>query len=135
LATHDFNTIFKFADDTVVGLVNDDNETANREEVSDLVVWCQDNNLSLNVTKTKKLIVNYRKWRAENALIHIDGAVVVARYKFLCVHTTKEITWPKHTNTVVKKVRQCLLPLRRLKRFDTGPWIIKKSTVAPLRAA
>jgi hypothetical protein len=28
-------------------------------------VWCQDNNLSLNVNKTKGLIVDYRKRRAE----------------------------------------------------------------------
>ena len=29
--------------------------------VRDLAVWCQDNNLSLNVSKTKELIVDYRK--------------------------------------------------------------------------
>ena len=52
LATDDSNT--KFADDTtVVGLITSDNETANREEVSDLAVWCPDNNLSVNVSKTK----------------------------------------------------------------------------------
>ena len=33
-------------------------ETAYREEVRDLAVWCQDNNLSLNVSKTKELIVD-----------------------------------------------------------------------------
>ena len=51
MARHDSNTIIKFADDTiVVGLITDND---NREEVRDLVVWCQDNNLSLNVIKTK----------------------------------------------------------------------------------
>jgi hypothetical protein len=29
-------------------------------------------NLSHNVSKTKELIVNYRKWLAEHAPIHID---------------------------------------------------------------
>ena len=29
-----------------------------------LVVWCQDNNLSLNVSKRKEMIVDYRKRRA-----------------------------------------------------------------------
>jgi hypothetical protein len=33
---------------TVVGLITDDDETAYREEE----VWCQNNNLSLNVGKT-----------------------------------------------------------------------------------
>ena len=45
---------------------------AYREEVRDLAVCCQDNNLSLNVSKTKELIVDYRKRRAEHAPIHID---------------------------------------------------------------
>ena len=66
MAKHDSNAITKFADDTtVVGLITDNDETAYREEVRDLSVWCQDNNLSLNVSKTKELIVDYRKRRAE----------------------------------------------------------------------
>ena len=56
VAAHNFNTIIKFADDTrVVGLITEDDETAYREVIRDLVVWCQDNNLSLNVSKTKLL--------------------------------------------------------------------------------
>ena len=44
---HNSNTN-KFADDTtVVGLITDNDETACREEVRDLAMWCQDNNLSL----------------------------------------------------------------------------------------
>jgi hypothetical protein len=51
-ARHDSNTIIKFAGDTtVVGLIND--ETAYREEVRDLAVWRQDNNLSFNVIQDK----------------------------------------------------------------------------------
>jgi hypothetical protein len=39
-------------------------------------VWCQDNNLSLNVSKTKELTVDYRKRRAKHAPIHNGRAVV-----------------------------------------------------------
>jgi hypothetical protein len=46
MATHDSNTIIKFADNTtVVGLITDYDEVVYREEVRDLAVWCQDNNL------------------------------------------------------------------------------------------
>ena len=77
MAKHDSNTIIKFADDTtVVGLITDNDETTCREEVRDLAVWCQDNHLSLNVSKTKELIVDYRKRRSEQAPINIDRAVV-----------------------------------------------------------
>ena len=52
-----------------------DNKTAYREVVRDLAVLCQDNNLSLNVIKTKEMIVDCRKRRTEHASILIDGAV------------------------------------------------------------
>jgi hypothetical protein len=68
MAKHDSNTIIKFADETtVVGVITDNDETAYREEV-------RDNNLSLNVSKTKELIVDYRKRRAVQATINIYGA-------------------------------------------------------------
>ena len=55
MTRHDSNNIIKFADDTtVIGLILDNDETAFREEVRVLAVWCQDNNLSLNVVKTKE---------------------------------------------------------------------------------
>ncbi|KAI3359959.1 hypothetical protein L3Q82_013840 [Scortum barcoo] len=62
VATHSSNTIVKFADDTtVIGLITGDDETAYREEVRALTSWCQDNNLHLNVSKTKELIVDFRR--------------------------------------------------------------------------
>ena len=112
-ARHDSNTIIKFADDTtLVGLITDNDETAYREEVRDLAVWCQDNNLSLNVIKTKEMIVDYRKRRTEHAPILIDRAVVeqVESFKFLGVHITNKLTWSKHTKIVVKRARQTYSP-------------------------
>ena len=107
-ARHDSNTIIKFDNDTtVVGLITDNNETAYRGEVRDLAVWCQDNNLSLNVIKTKEMIVDNRKKRTEHAPIPIDGAAVeqVESFRLLGVHITNKLTWSKHTKTVVKRAR------------------------------
>ena len=108
-------------------LITDNNETY-REEVRDLAVWCQDNNLSLKVIKTKEMIVHYKKKRTEHAPILIDEAVVeqVESVKFLGVHITNRLTWPKHTKTVVKRARQNLFPFWRLKRFVMGPQILKR---------
>jgi hypothetical protein len=50
----------------------------------------------------------------------------VASFKFLGVHITNKLTWSKHTKTVVKRERQNLFPLRRLKRFGMGPQILKR---------
>ena len=54
------NSIIKFADDTtVVGIITNEDETAYREEVRALGVWCLENNLSLNVNKTKEKIGDF----------------------------------------------------------------------------
>ena len=68
-------------------------------------MWCQDNNLSLNMIKIKEMIVDYRKRRAEHAPTLINGAVVeqVESFKSLGVHITNKLTWSKHTKTVVKR--------------------------------
>ena len=102
-------------DTTVVDLITDNDETAYREEVRDLAVWCKDNNLSRNVIKTKEMIVDYRKRRAEHGPILIDRAVVeqVESFKFLGVHITNKLEWSKHSKTVVKRARQSLFPLRK----------------------
>ncbi|KAI3363529.1 hypothetical protein L3Q82_012135 [Scortum barcoo] len=73
------NTIIKFADNTtVIGLITGvDDETAYREEVRALTSWCQDNNLHLNVSKTKELIVDFRRrQREEHAPLSINGTTV-----------------------------------------------------------
>jgi hypothetical protein len=127
MARHDSNTIIKFADDTTVGSLITD-KTAYREEVRDLAGWHQNNNLSLNVTKTMGMIVDYRKRCTEHVPILIDGAVVeqVKSFKFLGVHINNKLEWSKHTKTVVKRARQSLLPLRKLKRFGIDPEILKR---------
>jgi hypothetical protein len=64
VATHASNSIIKLADDTtVVGLITNN-------------FWCQKNNLSLNVNKTKELIMDFRRQQREHAPIHIDRTAV-----------------------------------------------------------
>ena len=55
--------------------------------------------------KTKEMIGDYRKRRAEHAPIPIDMDVVeqVESFKFLGVHITNKLSWSKHTKTVVKR--------------------------------
>ena len=92
-----------------------------------LEVWCQENNLSPDVNKTKELIVDFRKQQREHLRIHIDGAVVekVESFKFLCVHITDKLKWSTHTNSVVKKAQQRLFNLRRLNKLA---WHLKTLT-------
>ena len=40
--------------------------------------------------------------------------------------SSNKLTWSKNTKTVVKRARQNLFPLRRLKRFGMGPQTLKR---------
>jgi hypothetical protein len=78
----------------VIGLITENNEAVYMGRL----VWYQDNILSLNVSKTKVLVVDYMKRWGEH-----DGAVVVQSFKFLGVHITKELTWSTHTPTQLRR--------------------------------
>ncbi len=122
-----FNVIVKFADDTtVVGLITDNDETADREEVHALTRWCQENHLSLNINKTNELVVDFRRQKKEHNPIIIDGTPVkrASSFKFLGVHITEDLTWSAHTDAVLKKAQQRLFFLRRLRRFGMSHHIL-----------
>ena len=66
MALHDTNSIITFSDHTtVIALITNNDESDYREETSELALWCRDNNLSLNISKTKEFIVDLRKQRRE----------------------------------------------------------------------
>ncbi len=54
--------LLKFADDTtLIGLIQDGEESAYKQEVKELAVWCSLNNLELNMIKTVEMIVDFRR--------------------------------------------------------------------------
>src|SRR4029434_4762932 len=93
--THPSNAIIKFADDTtVVGLISGGDETAYREEVQRLSTWCTLNNLVLNTSKTKELIVDYRRKKSDMQPIAINGERVerVSDFSFLGTHIEEDLS-------------------------------------------
>ncbi len=73
LAKFSSNHIIKFADDTsVVGLISNNDETHYREEVAQLAEWCGANNLSLNVEKTKEVVMDFRRNSVDHPPLTID---------------------------------------------------------------
>ncbi len=121
------NHIIKFADDTsVVGLISNNDETHYREEVAQLAEWCGANNLSLNVEKTKEVVMDFRRNPVDHPPLTIDTSTVerVSSTKFLGVHITEDLTWTTNTKSISKKAQQRLHFLRRLKRASLPPPIL-----------
>jgi hypothetical protein len=97
------------------------------EEVRALAEWGQENKLSLNVNKTKELIMDFRKQQRENAPVHIDGSAVekVESFKFLGVHVTDNLKLSTHTDNVAKAAQKYLFNLRRLQKFSLAPMTLR----------
>ncbi len=129
MSSHCSTSIIKFADDTgVLGLINNNDETAYLDEVERLTSWCQDNCLSLNVSKTKELIVDFRKrqqWPYTPLMISGTPVERVSSFKYHVVNISEDLTWTTHIQTQVKKASQRLYHLRQLRKFRVSPAILK----------
>ncbi|KAK1802777.1 hypothetical protein P4O66_021318 [Electrophorus voltai] len=98
----------------------DNDERAYLEEIKHLENWCQENNLLLNISKTKELIVDCSKKQERHYQpVRISGTTVerVDSFRYLGIHILQDLSWSRHTNSLAKKARQRLYHLRRLRDF------------------
>ncbi len=86
-----------------------------RDEVAQLAEWCGANNLSLNVGKTKEVVMDFRRNSVDHPPLTIDSSTEESSTKFLGVHITENFTWTTNTTSLSKKAQQHLHFLRRLK--------------------
>ncbi len=95
--------------------------------MAQLAEWCGANNLSLNVEKTKEVVMDFRRRNStDHPPLTIDSSTVerVSSTKFLGVHITEDLTWTTNTMSLSKKAQQRLHFLRRLKRASLPPPIL-----------
>eukprot|EP00061_Rhincodon_typus_P001029 g13515.t1 len=114
------HAIHKFTEDTTVVTQISDNDKSNySREIEGLVMWCNENNLSLNVGKTKELIIDFRKKGGGLTPIYINGteAERVDSVKFLGMTITDNLSWITHIDVTIKKTQRRLFFLRQLRKF------------------
>ena len=126
-ATFSNNLIIKFADDTTVsGFVNNNDESNYRNQIDSIISWCSNNNLKLNVSKTKEMIVDFRRNKSVMAPLVIHNTVVeqVTSFKFLGTFVTNDLTWDTNCKKLLSKARQRMYFLRKLKSLKINKTIL-----------
>ncbi len=70
-------------------------ESAYQDEVEQLSVWCTKKNLILNTTKTKELIIEFKRKKTDIQPLFISGDCVerVSGFRFLGIHMEDNLTW------------------------------------------
>ncbi|KAK3523642.1 hypothetical protein QTP70_005833 [Hemibagrus guttatus] len=113
--------LLKFADNTtVIGLIQDGDESAYRQEIEQLAAWCSLNNLELNMLKTVEMIVVFRRNTPAVPPLTIMNSTVptVESFRFLCTTISQDLKWDTHIDSIIEKAQQRLYFLRQLKKFN-----------------
>lgn len=100
----------KFADDKVIVSLLNDEEDGHGPAVDDFISWCENCHLFINVSKTKDMIIDFRR-SPHNALqTVIQNKVVetVEEYKYLGTIIDRKLSFESNVDAVCKKAQQRL---------------------------
>ena len=88
-----------------------------RGNISSFTTWCEDHWLSLNVKKTKELVIDFRiKKNPLSPLVIKDQEIEqVQTYKYLGVIIDDKLNWQMHSSAVCKKLNRRMFFLRKLR--------------------
>ena len=95
--------IQKFSDDSaIVGCIRDGQEGEYRSLVDNFVQWCRNNHIQLNTTKTKEMVVDFRRSQPPLLPVSIKGVSVevVNTYKYLGVHMDNKLDWSANVDAI-----------------------------------
>ena len=110
----------KFSDDTaIIGCIRAGQEEEYRGLVGNFVGWCQNNQLHLNTSKTKEMVMDFRRSPPPLVPVVIEGQKVetVFTHKHLGVHLDNKLDWSKNSYEVYKKGQSRFFFFRGLKSF------------------
>ena len=129
--------LLKFADDTtVIGLIQDGDESAYRQEVERLVRWCSRNNLELNKLKTVEMTVDFRRQPPSLLPLTISNTPVAAvdSFKFLGTTISRDLKWEMNITCILKKAQQRMYFLRQLRRHGLAKELLRQFYTAVIQS-
>ena len=109
-----------FADDTFLCAENSNFDLLEREvnlELEKVYEWLSANKLTLNISKSKYMLVTNKKDITRNPSISIDGTLLESceKYKYLGVVIDKNLTWKPQIEHVCKKISKACGAIAKLR--------------------
>ena len=133
--------IHLYADDTVLVYSAPDIYTAHlhlQNDLNNLANWCKGNKLSINIKKTKSMIVGTRSMVKKHPILprlKIDGKTIdyVFQYKYLGVTLDEILSFHAHLNNTIKIVSHKKILLHKIRCYITEDAAVKiyKSMILP----
>ena len=118
---HEDRYILKFADDTVIISLLQNDESEHGPVVNEFVSWCDEAFLQLNTSKTKDMAIDFRR-KVSNpptqTSIKGSNIEIVEQYKYLGTVIDKDLKFNLNSDMVCKKGQQRLYFLRKLNSFN-----------------
>ncbi|KAM9821541.1 uncharacterized protein ACBT44_007086 isoform 1-T4 [Syngnathus typhle] len=105
--------LLKYADDTtLIGLIQDGDETAYRQEVERLVHWCSENHPELNPLKIVEVTVDFKRDPSPLLPLTIRSNTIISTdtFKFLGTTISRDLKWTGHIDCPEEGPAEAVLP-------------------------
>ena len=124
----------KFSDSTaIVAHLTEGNDLEYLKVITNFVAWCELNHLCINASKTKEVVIDFRRKAPQTALVNIQGLdiEIVEEYKYLGVHINNKLDWTHNIEVLYKKGQSLLRGLRSfaVRRSLLGLWKLREGQV------
>ena len=109
----------KYVDDTTLVEVCTHGEDSQMQlALDEICQWCDKNQLYLNASKTKEMLINFSRTEPNVPLLSINGETIerVTEAKLLGVVLSSDLKWTSHVDYIHKKAVKRIHFIRQLKR-------------------
>ena len=138
---------YKCVDDTCIVYTGSDSQAPNLQEAADAAyMWTIQNDMKINESKTKELVIDYYKTRTHFSTIRIDGTDThrVTEAKILGITIINNLTWDVRSCKARNTITSILHSMRYLTGsqcscsnaaviFRRSPRLIRRTTLAAER--
>ena len=116
----------KFSDDAALLSLLQGAESDHGCALPAFVEWCDKNFLDLNVSKTKELVIDFRKNKVNptHSIIHGEDVDIVDSYKYLGTVFDSHLKFDVNTESIVKRSQQRIHLLRKINSFGVSRSIL-----------